>query len=177
MNSSDADCIRACAAGRVTGLAALVERYERPLRAVLQARITARSIVDDVLQETFVRAHQNAGRKSDDGPLFPWLVGIALRIALEQRRRARPAAELIAAQNERAPTPDEPDEDLLAAVQRLAEPYRLTVLLRYFSECSCATIAEYLELPIGTITKRLSRAHLLLREELSKHETQAEAER
>ena len=54
---------------------------------------------------------------------------------------------------------------------------RLTVLLRYFSACSCVQIAEYLELPVGTITKRLSRAHLLLREELNKRTTRAEAER
>ena len=90
---SDADCIRACAAGRIAGLAALVDRYERPLRAVLHARLTARSIVDDVLQDAFLRAYQLAERKSDDRPVFPWLVGIALRIAMEHARRGRERAD------------------------------------------------------------------------------------
>ena len=177
MNPSDADCIRACAAGRIAGLAALVDRYERPLRAVLRARLTMRSSVDDVVQETFVRAHHIAARKTDDGPLFPWLVGIALRIAMEQSRRERGAADLDDAQREVERTRDEPDEELLAAVEGLTEPYRTTVLLRYFSECSCAQIADYLDVPIGTITKRLSRAHMQLREALDRNKTQAEAER
>jgi RNA polymerase sigma-70 factor (ECF subfamily) len=175
VNPSDSDCIRDCAAGRIAGLAKLVNRYERPLRAVLRARLTLRSILDDVVQETFVRVHHIAARKTDDGPLFPWLVGIALRIGMEQSRRESGIAELGEAQRETERPRDEADEELLAAVESLAEPYRSTVLLRYFSECSCAQIAEYLDVPIGTITKRLSRAHLLLRDELNKYETKVEA--
>lgn len=176
MNSNDADCIRACAAGQIAGLAALVDRYERPLQVVLRARLSERSIVDDVTQETFVRAYHAAGRKSVDGPLFPWLVGIALRIAMEHARQARIAPAVADAIHERraAIVKSDCDEELLLSIERLAEPYRLTVLLRYFSECSCAQIAEYLEVPIGTITKRLSRAHRLLREALTERDIRAE---
>jgi RNA polymerase sigma factor (sigma-70 family) len=175
VNSSDAECIRACAAGHIAGLATLVDRYERPLAAVLRARLANRSIVDDVTQETFVRAYHAAARKRDDEPVFPWLVGIALRVAMEHSRQAR-SAPADAAIRERifAGVDVAPDEDLLQSVERLAEPYRLTVLLRYFGQCSCAQIAEYLELPIGTVTKRLSRAHALLRETLSERDTRAE---
>ena len=52
------------------------------------------------------------------------------------------------------------------AVAELPEPYRQVILLRYYSGNSCAQVAEELGLPIGTVTKQLSRASGLLREAL-----------
>lgn len=48
----------------------------------------------------------------------------------------------------------------------LPEPYREVVLLRYYGELSCSRIADQLEKPLGTVTKRLSRAYAMLRESL-----------
>ena len=54
----------------------------------------------------------------------------------------------------------------LAEVERLPDGYREVFLLRYVGEMSCARISEELNLPVGTVTARLSRGHAMLRDKL-----------
>jgi DNA-directed RNA polymerase specialized sigma24 family protein len=44
------------------------------------------------------------------------------------------------------------------------------ILLRYYEGHSCQEIATRLDLPLGTVTKTLSRAYALLRQELADRE-------
>ena len=70
-------------------------------------------------------------------------------------------------------TPDsEPlhDYGLRRAISGLDESYRKLILLRYYGNCSCSRIAEQLEMPIGTVTKKLSRAYAKLRRSLRQQE-------
>ena len=110
-------------------------------------------------------------------PFFPWISGIAVRVAQEmwraERRRdkrhrlavvARPGFPVAPADGG-----EEPDLRLRYAVDALPEAHRSVVLLRYYGQCSCKEVAERLGLPLGTVTKRLSRAHAQLRELLRKH--------
>jgi RNA polymerase sigma-70 factor (ECF subfamily) len=52
------------------------------------------------------------------------------------------------------------------AIAVLPETYRQVILLRYYEELSCQEVAQRLEIPLGTVTKTLSRAYALLRQEL-----------
>ena len=52
------------------------------------------------------------------------------------------------------------------AVAALPETYRQVILLRYYEGLSCLEVATRLGLPLGTVTKTLSRAYSLLRQEL-----------
>jgi DNA-directed RNA polymerase specialized sigma24 family protein len=45
------------------------------------------------------------------------------------------------------------------------------ILLRYYEGHSCQEIATRLDLPLGTVTKTLSRAYALLRQELAARES------
>jgi RNA polymerase sigma-70 factor (ECF subfamily) len=62
---------------------------------------------------------------------------------------------------------DYPIEEAIAA---LPESYRQVILLRYYEGLSCQEIATRLGMPLGTVTKTLSRAYALLREELKMRE-------
>ena len=44
------------------------------------------------------------------------------------------------------------------------------VLLRYYGSLSCAGIADQLDMPLGTVTKTLSRAYALLREAMQRRQ-------
>ena len=55
------------------------------------------------------------------------------------------------------------------AVDRRAEPLRLTVLLYDFTACSVEETAHALGVRTGTVKSRLSRARALLREELKEY--------
>ena len=57
---------------------------------------------------------------------------------------------------------------ILAAINALGEEYRVTLVLRHVNGMSCEEIAEVLNVSLGTVTSRLSRAHRLLRERLAK---------
>ena len=52
------------------------------------------------------------------------------------------------------------------AVRALPERQRLVVVLHYWLDTSIEEIAAYLEIPVGTVVSRLSRARAALREEL-----------
>ena len=168
---SDSECIRRCSKKDVTALGILVERYEQPLRAVLQARRIRYDFLDDVIQDAFLRAFAAAGRKSQDHPVFPWLVGIAVRVAWEFGRRCRDSAGKVENSSmTQVPAAECGSQDcdgaLLSAVEGLPEPFRTTLMLRYFGEFSCVQIAEQMSAPLGTVTKRISRALQLLRDAL-----------
>ena len=60
----------------------------------------------------------------------------------------------------------EPEDDLrlAEAIAALPEAYRQLILLRYFEQLSCQQIAERLRMPLGSVTKTLSRAYAALRQ-------------
>ena len=178
MDPRDRECIARCLDGHPEAYRLLVERYQRPLVSWLTARLRSRSAAEDVAQEAFVRAWLALGRFRTGEPFFPWLSGIAVRVAREmsraerRRERRRRLAREAGPRSPVAPTDGghEPDLRLRHAVDSLREAHRSVVLLRYYGQCSCKEVAQRLSLPLGTVTKRLSRAHAELRELLRRDE-------
>jgi RNA polymerase sigma-70 factor, ECF subfamily len=78
-------------------------------------------------------------------------------VAWEQTDPAEPAGK----QEECA------DTALTEAVARLPDAYREVIVLRFYEGQSCQEISRGLDVPLGTVTKRLSRAYGLLRERLA----------
>jgi RNA polymerase sigma-70 factor (ECF subfamily) len=62
------------------------------------------------------------------------------------------------------------------AVARLPDVYREVIVLRFYNGRSCAEISRDLNVPLGTVTKRLSRAYALLREHLGRKLPERESE-
>ncbi len=56
------------------------------------------------------------------------------------------------------------------AIAALPESHRQVILLRYYERLSCQEVATRLGVPLGTVTKTLSRAYALLRQELAARE-------
>jgi RNA polymerase sigma-70 factor (ECF subfamily) len=103
---------------------------------------------------------------------YSWLLGIAGRVAKEQFRatvqheRNREAAETMLAD-----AADQEEYPLEEAIAALPETYRQVILLRYYEGLSCQEVATRLDMPLGTVTKTLSRAYALLRQELATRES------
>jgi RNA polymerase sigma factor (sigma-70 family) len=100
-------------------------------------------------------------RHRDDGCLAAWVWKIAVRVALENRRRleARPLED--------PPQPEllapERDPELAAALRRLPPRRRLIVFLRYFGDFSYAEIAQACDVSEGTVAAALAQARAELR--------------
>jgi RNA polymerase sigma factor (sigma-70 family) len=56
----------------------------------------------------------------------------------------------------------------------LPESHRQVILMRYYEGLSCQDVAPRLGMPLGTVTKTLSRAYALLRTELQARENAEE---
>ena len=129
---------------------------------------------DDLVQETFLAALE---RRPDQGrSLRPWLRRVLQnRFAFGQRSDARRLArEEEGASPEELPSSDELVENaeahamLVRALTRLREPYRTTLLLRYFEGKSPQEIAASQGLPAATVRSHLKRGLDELREQLDR---------
>ncbi len=166
MAPRDDELIAGCLDGRPDDFRLLIGRYEPALRAYVTARLAGAESADEVVQESFVRAFFGLSRLRKRGALVSWLLGIATRVIREQRRSRRPRMvgdEVAAARPAPAPAAATESAWLTPAVVGLPAAFREVVLLRYWVGLSCAEIAGLLGLPLGTVTKRLSRAYELLR--------------
>jgi RNA polymerase sigma-70 factor (ECF subfamily) len=145
----------------------LVERYQRPLFTFLAGRLRDFGEAEEAAQESFVRAFMSLPKLNKPDSFFPWLLGIAGRVAKEQfRSQKRGEQDRLAAENLLQEPIDPPDYPLEEALATLPESYRQVLLLRYYEGLSCQEVAARLCLPLGTVTKTLSRAYALLRQQL-----------
>ena len=127
-----------------------------------------RMLADHVAQEALARAFSSLERFDPTRAFRPWLKRITVNLAIDELRRERKHDP--ARWTELRPVHPFEDHDVLdqvvAAVRALPERQRLVVVLHYWLDTSIEEIAAHLEIPVGTVVSRLSRARATLREEL-----------
>lgn len=161
---NDETCVQRCREGHSEAFRLLVERYQRSVFGLLFLRLRNRTLAEEGAQESFVRAYENLARLRDPAGFHAWLLGIAAKVALELRREG-----LRLDSPESLPEPEASIQDpldrlaLQAALNDLPEGMRQMVLLRFFEDYTCAEIAAHLGMPLGSVTKTLSRAYAQLR--------------
>jgi len=173
MSASDRECIRLCLNGHPDAYRQLVRRYQAPLVSHLAIRLGGTERAEEAAQDALVRAFFALRRLKAADAFFPWLLAIANRVAQDRLRAERRYRRALQSAPPR-PDADDPVEGgpLRRAVMELPDTYAQVVLLRYYAGLSCRQVAERLDLPLGTVTKRLSRAHRLLRQSIERYERQ-----
>ena len=128
---------------------------------------------EDLVQETFLRAHRALERLQPGTNARAWLHTILQRVRTDayRRKQRRPVTvELVGEGPEVAPPQDalaSGHEELERALAALPEAFRTAVVLRDLQELSYAEIAESLGVPVGTVMSRIHRGRALLREALA----------
>ena len=118
---------------------------------------------EDLTQQTFLAAKIEAGAVASSDTARAWLFTILRNCYLKSRRRRVPLpAGSVALDVNEIPADGTTDgpidrERLQAALNGLADEYKLVLLMFYFEECSYREIAERLDIPMGTVMSRLSR--------------------
>ena len=166
MAESDQYYIEQCLNGHPDEFRGLVRRYQGALSAYLGCKLGNRSLAEEAAQETFVRAYFGLSGLKKRESFCSWLLGIANRVAKEQLRKAKPFAEADCLAQQ-ACEERKVDWELEKAIAVLSDSYREIVLLKFYAGRSCLQIAEQLNMPVGTVTKQLSRAYAKLRQLLS----------
>ncbi len=169
MSETDTYYIERCLDGHPDDFRYIVRRYQAVLLAHLAGKLGSKDKAEEAAQESLVRAYFNMNKLRRPGSFFSWLLGIADRVAKEHQRKEmlHQQREVIRSFSQEAASPElSQDYGLEAAIAELPESYRRVVLLRYYGGRSCSEVAEQLDMPLGTITKTLSRAYAMLRNAL-----------
>ena len=175
MSETDKYYIERCLDGHPDDFRYIVRRYQAVLLAHLAGKLGNRDKAEEAAQESLVRAYFNMSKLRRPGSFFSWLLGIADRVAKEHQRKEmlHQQREVIRSFSQEAASPElSQDYGLEAAIAELPESYRRVVLLRYYGDRSCSQVAEQLDMPLGTVTKTLSRAYAMLRNALQQRETE-----
>jgi len=126
-----------------------------------------RALADDLVQEASLRAIENASQLKDPRAADAWVFTILANCHRGYLRRAGVDAEVAQTDDEAADADASPErladrEDLVqqvrAAVTRLDDGQRKVLTLVDLQGFSYAEVAAILEIPVGTVMSRLSRA-------------------
>lgn len=166
---SDAELVAKAVGGDICAYELLVRRYERSARAACFAILKDWHAAQDASQDAFVSAYANLRSLRRPAGFGPWLLTIAHNRARRVARTHRQGKPLHAIPEPTDPNPDVGSaEHLLEIMASLPEQEKTVVMLRYVDGHSLKEIAQICGRPIGTVSKRLSRAHKRLHQYLTK---------
>jgi RNA polymerase sigma-70 factor (ECF subfamily) len=155
----------------------LVEKYRRKVIRLLSRMVRNADDLEDIAQETFIKAYRALPQFRGDAAFYTWLYRIAINTAKNHLVMRGKTMRTVSdqAMNEE----DEPDERLMAqdistpetellskqvaiavneAVDALPDELRQAITLREIEGMSYEEIAEYMNCPIGTVRSRIFRA-------------------
>ncbi|HET9015009.1 MAG TPA: sigma-70 family RNA polymerase sigma factor [Thermomicrobiaceae bacterium] len=183
---SDDDLVRRMAEGEVGALDVLYDRYARAVYAFAVRIVGDGLLAEEVLQEAFVRAWQQAGRFELTRGRFPsWLLSITHNLAIDEvrKRQRRPQradavdiADVLQGEVDTTVDVEEAAEAaelrarIQAAMATLPEPQRRVIELAYFDGLTQREISTFLDEPLGTIKTRMRLGMQKLRDLLAAEE-------
>src|SRR6266516_1846332 len=162
---TDGELIVRIAGGDRPAFEELYHRYARPVLGLALRRLGDRGRAEDAVQDTFAAIWRSArSYKPERGPGAPWLFAVARNaIADGGRKRVEPPAEA-PDEPSREAGPDERAEQewvswrVHSALQTLPEHEREVISLAYWSGLSQSEVAEFLNIPLGTVKTRTRAA-------------------
>lgn len=177
--NDDAQLIQEALAGKSAAFGQLVQKHQDRLYNTLVHMVGSVEDARDVVQDAFVQAFLKLETFRQNSAFYTWLYRIAFNIAASRYRQRRPTASV---ERLREATGEEPADvqpsppecleqeercrQVQQAIAGLGDEYRAVLVLREIDGCCYETIAEILDLPVGTVRSRLHRARLQLRDEL-----------
>ncbi|MCB1890171.1 MAG: RNA polymerase sigma factor RpoE [Rhodocyclaceae bacterium] len=163
----------------------LVSKYQRKLMRLLSRLIRDAGEVEDVAQETFIKAYRALPSFRGDSAFYTWLYRIGINTAknylVSQGRRAPTSTGFDSEEAESFEEGDQlrdintPERMLLSkqigetiesAMQALPDELRTAIVLRELEGLSYEEIAGIMDCPIGTVRSRIFRAREAIAERL-----------
>jgi RNA polymerase sigma-70 factor (ECF subfamily) len=177
--TTDQELWAAAVGGDAEAFGVLFERHARAIYNFAFRWTSEWAAAEDATSDVFLTAWRRRSEvvfTSEAGSVLPWLFGVATNHLRNQRRGRRRADAAIARLDASEAQPDFSDEilgrmadeaqmaEVLAVVDQLPEQEREVLALCAWAGLDYAEAAIALQLPVGTIRSRLSRARTHLRE-------------
>jgi RNA polymerase sigma-70 factor (ECF subfamily) len=177
--NDDAQLIDEVLAGQSVSFGRLVTKYQDRLYNALVHVIGSADEASDVVQDAFVQAFLKLGSFRRSSAFYTWLYRIAFNVSMSRRRRRWPMISVEQAREASGREPLARDAGPSARLERqervgqvqaalavMSEEHRAVLVLREMDGLCYESIAEVLDLPVGTVRSRLHRARLELCEQL-----------
>lgn len=175
MDRTDEELVQECLAGDRSAYGELVKRHNGRVKAIAYRGLRDEALAEDLAQEVFIRAYRSLHRFQIGRRFGPWLSAITanrIRDHLKSRARRGEVSWDLERTSEASATP----LDRAAARQMLSrvgqgvakmpEETREVLRLRFVLGLDYEDVAAALDLPLGTVKSRISRARGALRKEL-----------
>ena len=188
MADSDALLVERARRGDKAAFEMLVVKYQRRIERLISRMVRDADLVQDVAQETFIKAYRAMPQFRGDSAFYTWLYRIAINTAkkalVELRRDPLISEGSLSRDDDGDETSrveselsnGETPEALLAskeiaavvnaAIEALSEDLRQAITLREIEGLSYEEIAELMDCPIGTVRSRIFRAREAIAERL-----------
>jgi len=185
LSATEWELIEKSKSGDYIAFEELVHRYENKVYTVAYRFMGNHADACDLAQEAFIKMYQALPRFRGDSSFMTWIYHITANVCRDELRRRQNkqtlsldddsddnvALKLTVASD--APGPEELIEsmELSDQVQQclnmLTEEYRLILVMREIQGFSYDEIATALEISLGTVKSRLSRARAMFKEKMS----------
>ncbi|MYF99935.1 sigma-70 family RNA polymerase sigma factor [Candidatus Poribacteria bacterium] len=181
MKTTDIELINRTLNGDDTAFTELVEKYQKPVHALVWRKIGDFHIAEEITQDTFLQVYQGLAKLKKPQSFSSWLYVIAANNCSTWLRRkgvrtqsledlsASPFGKATYSQyviTEKEQTAAEAQRDVVKKLlAKLPESDRTVITLHYFSEMSSAEIGAFLGVSANTIRSRLRRAQQRLQKE------------
>jgi RNA polymerase sigma-70 factor (ECF subfamily) len=177
---TDRDLVYAARDGDMQAFDALFYRYKDGIFRLSLAITKDPSHAEEIVVDTFARAHRALARLEPDASLRPWLYRVAVNLSYNRRPRKGlilssldDAVDEPLANDDGSPSHVAEQAELrrlvLGAVDELGPKHRLVVVLHYLNGLNLSEIAEVVDCPVGTVKSRLHYALRRLRTHLAAH--------
>jgi len=171
------ELVRAAAQGDENAFAQLVRLHENKVYHLALRMCGNSEDAADVAQEAFLAAWRGLPNFRQEADFSTWLYRLTSNAAIDHLRRVKKQRLDVSLDDEelnldapdRSPTPHQAAEGaelrqaVAAALGRLSDEHRAVLMLREVSQLSYEEIASRLELDLGTVKSRISRARNSLR--------------
>ena len=178
-SDSDALLVERAVAGDHKAFEMLVIKYQKRIQRLIGRMVRDVDLVEDIAQETFIRAYRALGQFRGEAQFYTWLYRIAVNSAkkalMDLKRNPTVSENFFKSDDEDETSPIEneltssetPDAVLAskeiaqiinAALEALPEELRMAVTLREIEGLSYEEIADVMNCPIGTVRSRIFRA-------------------
>jgi RNA polymerase sigma-70 factor (ECF subfamily) len=177
---SDVMLVERAVAGDQGAYELLVIKYQRRIQRLIGRMVRDVDLVEDIAQETFIRAYRALHQFRGDAQFYTWLYRIAVNTAkkflLELKRDPTVSESAFKSDDDgdetswagHEPIADETPESVLAAkeigaavnaaLDALPDDLRQALVLREIEGLSYEDISEVMNCPIGTVRSRIFRA-------------------
>ncbi|WP_306574384.1 RNA polymerase sigma factor RpoE [Oligella urethralis] len=181
----DATLVKRAQAGEKRAFELLVSKYQRRILRLLGRILYNQSDVEDVAQETFLKAYRALPKFRNESAFYTWLYRIAVNTArnhLSSKQNQLFVSDQLESQDGETfslldnltdgETPEthmhnrEILEALQAALDDLPEQLRQAIVLRELEGLSYEEIADVMDCPVGTVRSRIFRAREAISERL-----------